>query len=355
MRRSARLTRLPTLSPESGSALYALYLRPIAAQIEHSGVSMLSCLHAAGLPLNLLEQASPVISARQFLALLREGMRRAGEPALGLLIGQRLLPETHGLLSLAAMNSTSLRDTIAILDAFLALRTQLVRFRVHTRGKFVALEVSETHPLGELSAPTLEAILLAIKNLLDAVAMGDAGVERIQFPFPPPSYASLSADLFGCPIRFRSRQAALVLAVSTLDRPLRAGQRDAFAAATAACHSALQALADTQSVSADVQRLLLSSRGRFPSWPACARLLHRSARSLHRHLKQEGSSYRELLDQVRWQLAAEHLQSGRFTVEQTARMLGYSDLANFRRAFKRWRGQPPATLRPMPGQRHPKV
>lgn len=351
MRRASRLTRLPTLSPESGSALYALYLRPIAQQIERSGVSLLTCLHAAGLPLNLLEQEAPVISARQFLALLREGMERAQEPALGLLIGQRLLPETHGLLSLAAMHSGSLRETIAILEAFLALRTQLVQFRVLNRGQQVLLEIRESHPLGALSVPVLEAILIAIKNLLDAVALGDAGVLAVRCPFPAPTYRALAEDLFACPVQYRRRTAALVLHAAVLDQPIRASQRDAFTAATSACQSALQALADTQSVSADVQRLLIASRGRFPSWSACARLLHRSPRSLHRHLQAEGSSYRDLLDQVRTQFALEHLSSGRFTVAHTAAMLGYTDLANFRRAFKRWRGQTPSSVRPRPGQR----
>ncbi|WP_170113334.1 AraC family transcriptional regulator [Ahniella affigens] len=351
MRRSTRLTRLPTLSPESGSALYALYLRPISQQIEYSGVSLASCLDAVGLPLNLLDHEAPIISARQFLGLLREGMTRADEPALGLLIGQRLLPETHGLLSLAAMQSGSLRETVAILEAFLALRTQLVGFRVVTRGQRVMLEIRESHPLGALSTPVLEAILLAIKNLLDAVAMGETGVIAVHCPFPAPPYDALAQDLFSCPVRYRSRTAALVLDAAVLDRPLRAAQRDAFSAATAACQSALQILAETQSVSADVQRLLIASRGRFPSWAACARLLHKSPRSLHRHLQAEGSSYRGLMDQVRMQFALDHLQSGRFTVAQTAMMLGYTDLANFRRAFKRWRGQTPASVRPHPGKR----
>lgn len=349
--RPTRLTRLPALSPETGSALYALYLRPIAQQIECSGVSLLSCLHAARLPLDLLDQEAPVISTRQFLALLQEAMARADEPALGLLIGQRLLPETHGLLSLAAMHSGSLRETVAILEAFLSLRTQLVRFRVVNRGRKVLLAITESHPLGVLAAPVLEAILLAVKNLLDAVALGDAGVQSVQFPYSPPVYSALALDLFTCPVHYQRRTAALVLDAAVLDRPLRANQRDAFSAATAACQSALLALADTQSVSADVQRLLIASRGRFPSWSACARLLHRSPRTLHRHLQAEGSSFRELLDQVRTQFAREHLQSGRFTVEQTAGLVGYTDLANFRRAFKRCHGQPPSHVRPVPGKR----
>lgn len=68
-------------------------------------------------------------------------------------------------------------------------------------------------------------------------------------------------------------------------------------------------------------------------------------RTLHRRLIDEGTSFRELLEEVRHTLAVEHLKSGRFSIEEIAYTLGYSDLANFRRAFKRWEDVPPSESR----------
>jgi AraC-like DNA-binding protein len=59
----------------------------------------------------------------------------------------------------------------------------------------------------------------------------------------------------------------------------------------------------------------------------------------------EGTSFHKLLEDVRRTLALEHVRSGRFAIEEIAYMLGYSDLANFRRAFRRWESVPPSVYR----------
>jgi AraC-like DNA-binding protein len=59
----------------------------------------------------------------------------------------------------------------------------------------------------------------------------------------------------------------------------------------------------------------------------------------------EGTSFHDLLEDVRRTLALEHVKSGRFTIEEIAYRLGYSDLANFRRAFRRWESVPPSAYR----------
>jgi AraC-like DNA-binding protein len=68
-------------------------------------------------------------------------------------------------------------------------------------------------------------------------------------------------------------------------------------------------------------------------------------RTLHRHLVREGTSFRQVLEDVRHTLALEHLQTGQLTIAEIACALGYTDLANFRRAFRRWEGEAPSASR----------
>ncbi|TMX45000.1 hypothetical protein DA100_04875 [Vibrio sp. Hep-1b-8] len=70
-----------------------------------------------------------------------------------------------------------------------------------------------------------------------------------------------------------------------------------------------------------------------------------SERTLRRHLEQCCTSYQQLLNEVRADLAKEYLVGTRLTVEEIAFRLGYSDSANFRRAFKRWTGTTPQHFR----------
>jgi AraC-like DNA-binding protein len=68
-------------------------------------------------------------------------------------------------------------------------------------------------------------------------------------------------------------------------------------------------------------------------------------RTLRRHLSAEGTSFRALADEVREALAHELLTTAGLTVEETAQRLGFHDAAGFSRAFRRWTGTTPGSLR----------
>ncbi len=70
-----------------------------------------------------------------------------------------------------------------------------------------------------------------------------------------------------------------------------------------------------------------------------------TSRTLRRKLKQEGTSYRVLLDEVRRMLAEQWLEMGVLTLEEISDRLGFSELSNFSHAFLRWTGLTPARYR----------
>jgi len=76
-----------------------------------------------------------------------------------------------------------------------------------------------------------------------------------------------------------------------------------------------------------------------------ARRLGTSTRTLQRGLRAEGLSYRQVVDEVRWSLAAPLVAASDLSLEQVAERLGYADGKAFRRAFHRWAGVAPVVLR----------
>ena len=70
-----------------------------------------------------------------------------------------------------------------------------------------------------------------------------------------------------------------------------------------------------------------------------------SSRTLTRRLQQTGLGFQQLLDEARKRDAIKLLQNTSLTVEQIALRLGYTDPANFSRAFKKWTGEPPSQYR----------
>ncbi|MCY1551328.1 putative HTH-type transcriptional regulator [compost metagenome] len=84
---------------------------------------------------------------------------------------------------------------------------------------------------------------------------------------------------------------------------------------------------------------------RFPSIETMARELALEPRALRRKLEIQGTSYRQILADVRRGLAIEYLRETRMTTEEIASRLGYSDAANFRHAFARWTQKTPREYR----------
>ncbi|MEZ4653285.1 MAG: helix-turn-helix transcriptional regulator [Candidatus Eisenbacteria bacterium] len=70
-----------------------------------------------------------------------------------------------------------------------------------------------------------------------------------------------------------------------------------------------------------------------------------SVRTLQRQLAAEGTTFRDLLDQLRHELAIRHLESSRHAIGEIAFLLGFAEVSTFHRAFKRWAGKSPSEYR----------
>jgi AraC-like DNA-binding protein len=333
--------RAPAMN-ETASTLPVLYVRQIADQVRSMGADVGGWLASCGLTEAELIDASVTIPYPLFERLVESALRVAREPALGLLVGERLLASTHGIVGYAAMNSGTIRQAIDLLERFAPLRISLLAISHEVHAGEVQVRFRTTHPVSAIERPLLEAVVLSIKNVLDAISMGACQVRSIAFPFAKPEYASLARDLFGCEVRYGQSWAGLAIPLDVIDIPLKLADPQAFDEAARICQRELDKLEANESLAARVRRLLLEKQNGFPSLQVTARNFRMTPRTLHRRLLDEGTSFRELLEEVRHTLAVEHLKSGRFSIEEIAYKLGYSDLANFRRAFKRWESVPPS-------------
>jgi AraC-like DNA-binding protein len=86
----------------------------------------------------------------------------------------------------------------------------------------------------------------------------------------------------------------------------------------------------------EVRQLLMKNLMRPKQLEDGAQSLHMSARTLRRKLREENSSFRQVVDQLRRDMAVRYLRDTNLTVEEIADTLGFSDAANFRQAFRRW-------------------
>lgn len=111
------------------------------------------------------------------------------------------------------------------------------------------------------------------------------------------------------------------------------------------CDQLLAKVGEQAGIVARVRRFILEQPGQYPSLDETAACLCVSPRSLRRELQKAGTTYQKVLDRERGKIAMEYLTTTRKPIYEIALELGFEDLSNFGRAFRRWTGRPPSDFR----------
>jgi AraC-like DNA-binding protein len=151
-------------------------------------------------------------------------------------------------------------------------------------------------------------------------------------------------EIFGLHIRAGAGESALVFEQSLLALPLSWARENHTASPVAA--AALDAGAPTADFVGSLRQLIRSFLS--AGYPSATLMAHASGlplRSFQRALALRGLSFFDLVEQVRFQMAVEMMRDPRARLIDIGLELGYSDAANFTRAFRRWTGQAPRLFR----------
>lgn len=146
-------------------------------------------------------------------------------------------------------------------------------------------------------------------------------------------------------MRFGADVNEVVLDTDTLDLPLPRADARTAALAEVQCAQLLETRHARTATAGAVRQRLLRDPSAPPSMVEVAAVRHVTERTLRRQLEAEGTSFRQLLDEVREALAHELLLEAGLSVEQTARRLGFAEPASFVHAFRRWTGTTPGGYR----------
>ena len=170
--------------------------------------------------------------------------------------------------------------------------------------------------------------------------------KSVHFCHPRPQYAIEYERLFQSSVYFNELVNSLVLPRECLDlRPIQHDTRLHQMLRTFA-DSTLNTLPPTSGVTSEVlQALKQELQGGEASIASVAKIVHMSERTLHRRLKEEGTSFAELRDKLRCEMAQSLLSDQSITIADVSYLLGFSQPSAFHRAFKRWTGSAPQLYR----------
>jgi AraC-like DNA-binding protein len=289
-----------------------------------------------------LDKADARIGIEAFCALVERARRLSGEPAIGFYMGMQMRVPAHGFVGFAAMTASTLREALMLATRYAPTRTSALGLRLSIEGESAALYIDEQADFGAVRDCVLFALVVGLWQIAEALT-GQSLRGVAEFPFRRPSYAERiepSVDT----LRYDQPHTALRFAAALLDTPLRNANAAALSLAREQCERALEAL-EPHDLIARVRSALPKKPSGFHSLEEVAAKLGVSSRTLKRKLKAEGHAFSDLLDALALELARELLRQQALSLEQVAERLGYSDVSNFGRAFRRWTGLTPAAFR----------
>ncbi|MFT3774382.1 MAG: AraC family transcriptional regulator [Minicystis sp.] len=299
----------------------------------------------AGLALDVESLSDPRL--RLPLSLVEQLAARAkaltGEPGLGFYLGLSMRVSSHGYLGFAAMASPTVRDALDVAVRFAPTRTDAIALRVQESGGVASIVIDELAPLGAARDVIITSFVVGLHQI-GATITGQRIEDSADLALPEPDHAARFRHLLGGRIRYGQPSNQLVFPASVLALPLVQADPVALRLAREQCERELGALGYEGRVSARVRAILPCPDG-FRSIDQAAARLGMSARTLKRRLADEGTSFSAVLDEERRARALLLLRSPQLSIEAVADGVGYSDVANFTRAFRRWTGTTPTSYR----------
>lgn len=326
----------------------AAKLVAVVDTLADQGIAPADVLAGLGVEPDDLQSTATRVSTDQLLGAFRNAMRLSSDPALPFRIGSSIHVSAYGMYGYAILCGTDFRRTMdfAVKYHMLAAPLADIVFAEDKRQASWTLSPLPLPQAGDRLRRFIVELQIAIHISLQRDVMGSGFAPReIWLSYPRAADFSIPDALAGCPVLFEQSVNRILFDRAWLDARPALGNRHTYAEVTAMCDALLADMRLRSGVAGKVRTMLLQDVANGASFEAVAARLGLNTRTLRRQLRAQNTSFRELADEVRAQLAVRYLRETAMTNDDIAYALGFSDAANFRHAFRRWTGQPPGAFR----------
>ena len=326
-------------------------LAAIVDALVAEGVALDDALGDVAVPPEALHAPTSLVSLQQVLTACRNAVRLSRDPSLAFRTGISMHVSAYGMYGYAILCGADFRRTMAFCEKYHALATPLVAMAFREASGIASWDVDpiiRAHPDDPLYRFIVEMQMGVTLSLVRDVMGSDFRPREIALTYARPIDPFPLETLAGCGATFGQPANRFVFDAAWLDASPTLGNVTTYAFVVSLCDDLLGSLSARAGIAGRIRASLLNDIARHPTLPTTARQLGTTERTLRRQLAQEGTSFRELIDELRAQVAIRYLRETTMTNDDIAGALGFSDAANFRHAFRRWTDRSPSDFRPAP-------
>lgn len=273
-------------------------------------------------------------------------IRETGNAALGLEMGQATRAADMGLPGLLAMTSPTLGDALDMMLRFETLHSRCYRGVSHFDAAEATLHFYSIAPYNEFNCFVVDSILAGWQSFAQWLTGENGLVQEVHIEFPAPSYQKAYEEVFQAPVFFGRPQNALILRGDAAALPVLQAEPLLQQQLLRLAQDRVKKLEIADTFNGRVQAILGPLlHGSTPTLENTAQLLGMPDWTLRRKLKDEGTTFQALLDDMRKDLALGYMRDTQMSFGEISYVLGFSTPGAFQRAFKRWTGETPGDYR----------
>ena len=319
------------------------------AALKSHGLSLGTVMKHTGLPPGAFTGEQLITTAQSF-ALWRGIQELSKDASLGWKLASQRDSSQFAPTLLAALDARNYRESLQRFARYKQL-CSAQEFRFVLSGDEFRIEASWPFAAGESVPPLLIDAMFAV-----ILELGRRGTQTPVHPLCVELARKADPkdglkDYFGCPIKYQSPRDVLVLRASDLELPFVTHNDELFELLAPQFENRLKATSGKPKTPDQVKwvlrRLLSGSR---PDIGMVAKELGMSERTLQRRITEEGTTFRDLLNDTRKELVREYLEDGAMQITEVAFLVGFENTNSFYRAFRTWEGKTPAEWRAERGQ-----
>ncbi|UCE89888.1 MAG: AraC family transcriptional regulator [Pseudomonadota bacterium] len=314
--------------------------------LESYGCDSSALFRTAGLDPEALRDPNARYRYASVRTLWKHAVEASGDPCLGLTTAHHWHPTNFHGLGYALMASATLKDALERTVRYFRIVStdpEALELVEHTDNyQFViGTDSVEYRALDE----EYDMMMALFMDVCRATCGSGLRPLRITVEHEAPECAERYAEYFAAPVEFGAPNYALFFDKADVERPLPTANAELALANEKVVQHYIAHLDRSDVVMQVKIKIIEQLPSGHVAEGAIARSLNMSLRSLQRRLREDGTSYKELLDETRRDLARQYIQDSRVSINEMTYLLGFSEPSNFSRAFKRWTGKSPTAYR----------
>ena len=329
--------------------LPARYYARAAEVLIQQKLDLASALQLAGLDLAALSAPDAQLSLDEIERLLAAVVLVTGRSDLPLDLGRSIDLRNHSAVGFAILSSPSVGYALALTARFFRLIFPAFRMRYKRGIQTAEVEFWPTLPMSHAALVFhLETVAVAAHCDIEELLGGALPAYDLMLSIERPAHHHRYRELGNARCHFDAMTRPglrMIFPVGLMDRRPKLASAAALQMAEHRCRQLVDDVRARRDVGGWVKMMLREAHEGMPTLAELAHTLSISPRTLDRYLKAEGLSFRQLQSQQRHARACELLRQTVQPVTRIAYDLGYSDAANFTRAFRRMQGCSPTAYR----------